>query len=199
MGTKRHGWRDELYGHPVASRQAPNSGCLDRREGCGADGEGKTSRRTETSSSRLPAHHRRGFIMPDKERLSGRLHGLLKRFSNSSYNKAGRKTRCCWQADSPSTAFLGTPAFPQCPKSTKSKKDNGSPSSCPWDRQGQALLPPQSHPAQLLHTMHRLNRSKHKGISGKFIPDFFQGLEHSYPQGTSAGKSSLFLNTIFKI
>lgn len=196
MGTKRHRWRDELYGNPVASRHASNSACLDRGERCGAHGEGKTSRRTETSSSRLPVHHRHSFIMPDKERLNGRLHGLLKRFANSSYNKAGRKTRCCWQADSPSTAFLSTPAFPQCLKGAKLKRTMAS---CPWEKQGQALLPPQTHPAQLLHTVHRLNRNKHKGISGKFSPDFFQGLERSYPWGTSAGKSSLFLNTVFKI
>ena len=87
---------------------------------------------------RPPAHHRRGFIMPDKEHLSGRLHGLLKRLANSSYNMPGRKTPCCWQGDSRSAAFLRTPAFPQCPKGAKLKKDNGSPSSCPWDRQGQA-------------------------------------------------------------
>lgn len=148
-------------------------------------------------SLRLPAHHRCSFIMPDKERLSGRLHRLLKRFANSSYNTSGRKTPCCWQGDSPSAAFLRRPV----PKRCKIKEGQRQPQQLPLGqagtgrgRQPLALLPPQTHPAQLLPSMQRLDRSKHKGRPGKFIPDLFKvwsictpgGLQQENPLFSSA-------------
>ena len=53
MGPERHGGWDELYGQPAASCQAASPGSPGRGEGCGADREGKASRRPETSRNEL--------------------------------------------------------------------------------------------------------------------------------------------------
>lgn len=57
--------------------------------------EENTEKDIQEQKGACPSHPLvRGFVMPDKEHLSGRLHRLLKCFANSSYNLPGRKTPC---------------------------------------------------------------------------------------------------------
>lgn len=76
--------RVSWQGRGMQSRQRGENEQKDRNEQ-------KLARPGCPLSLSLPVCHQGSFIMPDKERLSGRLHGLLKRFANSSYNTPGKK------------------------------------------------------------------------------------------------------------
>lgn len=109
----------------------------------------------------------------------------------------GEKHAAAGRGNSPSAAFRRTPV----PKRCKIKEGQRQPQQLPLGqagtgrgRQPLALLPPQTHPAQLLPSMQRLGRSKHKGRPGKFIPHLFKvwsictpgGLQQENPPFSSA-------------